>query len=164
MYIIDSSSLIDLKDRNPLDIYLSVWNKLMELHLENRLYSHIEVYLELEGRDDELKEWAKEQKNEYPDFFKKYTPDQQKYVADILSKFESFVKINDGTTKDADPWLVALALEMRSQPTIFGPIKPIILTEEVLKGNRVKIPYVAKHYRIKCVKIFDMFRQEGWKF
>ncbi|AKG90976.1 protein of unknown function {DUF4411} [Geoglobus ahangari] len=164
VYIIDSSSLIDLMDCNPIDIYPSVWKRLIDLHLEDRLYSHIEVYLEIESQDDELKKWAKEQKNKYPNLFRSYSTAQQKYLADILKNFEAFVKINGNTYKDADPWLVALALEIRKTPTIFGPNEPIIVTEEILKGNKVKIPYVSNHYGIKCLKIFDVFRHEGWRF
>ncbi len=168
-YIIDSSSFIELKEHNPLDLYPSVWDRLITLHSENRLCSHVEVYDEIERKDDELKEWSKKQKNSYPKLFENYTTQQQRYPVDILNNFGSFVKVNKATPTDADPWLIALALELKIQirfDSEFGPVgvEPVIVTEEVLKSNQIKIPYVCNHYGIKCLNIFDMFRQEGWTF
>ncbi|RLG15018.1 MAG: hypothetical protein DRN71_02335 [Candidatus Nanohalarchaeota archaeon] len=43
-------------------------------------------------------------------------------------------------------------------------IKRIVVTEEKLRENKIRIPFVCIQYRIESIDIIDMFRAEGWKF
>jgi hypothetical protein len=43
-------------------------------------------------------------------------------------------------------------------------IKRIVVTEEKLRGNKVKIPFICKGNSIESIDIITMFRIEGWKF
>ena len=40
----------------------------------------------------------------------------------------------------------------------------LIVTEEKLRGNRLKIPYVSEKFNLKAINIIEMFRKEGWTF
>ncbi len=159
-YVIDTSSLIDLNRYNPIDLFPSVWNKIDHLVKTEQLVSHIEVFKELSRKDDLLFKWAKT----YKDLFKHYTKRQVEIVQKILEKYPSI--INPNSQYSADPWIIALAVELneeRTQKTLIK-VKWLVVTEEQLKGNRVRIPLICKEYNIDYLKIFDLFRRKGWKF
>jgi len=54
IYIIDTSSLIEMKNRYPKKNFPSLWEKVEELISKNRLISPLEVRKEIEKGDDEL--------------------------------------------------------------------------------------------------------------
>ena len=66
---------------------------------------------------------------------------------------------------EADPWIIALALEMMTDPQkkLFT-IKRIVVTEEKLRRNKVRIPLICKNKTIESIEIISLFRIEGWKF
>lgn len=159
-YVIDSSSLIELNRMNPMDIYESVWKNL-EVLLENGfLISPEEVMKEVSKKDDELRDWAKQHKK----MFIQLDEFQIQKVIEIQSKYPSFVD-PDKENPVADPFVIALALEKDPQQTII-PIekKRIVVSEEKLRGNKIKIPYVCQQYDIECIDVFELFRREKWKF
>ncbi len=161
-YVIDSSSLIELNRRYPIDVFPTLWKNVETLISKGQLISHREVLKEISLMDDSLKKWAKKQKK----FFKKLDERQMEIVREILRKYPSLAK-SDNETAAADPFVIALAVEMGSAPqkTLFQTVKGrIIVTEEKLRGNKVKIPFVCKEYNIECINIIEMCRVEGWKF
>jgi len=158
-YVIDASSLIELQRHNPVDVYPSVWASLEELIKKGFLISHKEVYKEISRKDNQLSEWAKNQKG----FFKDATSKQIEIIKEILKKYPSIVKVD--AQNGADPFIIALAIEMtiNKQQTLF-PVKRIVVTEEKVRGNQVKIPFICKDYNIECIDVIEMFRTEGLKF
>jgi len=163
IYIIDTSSLIEIEPENyPSDIYVGMWSDIENLVKNDRLISHAYVLEELrryEGKKNEILKWAENHKN----IFKDATSQQTKLVQRILAKFPSLIDANGSV--EADPFIIALALEKEPQLTLFPSRKiKIILTEEKLKGNKVRIPFVVKNFGISCLNIFDMFRKEEWRW
>ena len=158
-YVIDSSSLMQLNRSNPIDVFLTVWKKLEGLVNNGTLLAPKEVFYEIQEGDDQLTQWTKKQKK----MFIEPTPKQIEIVKDILSKYPAIVK--EDRKYDADPWIIALAVELSksSQTTLF-PVKRIVVTEERLRGSQIKIPFVCQKYNIEAINIVDMFRLEGWKF
>ncbi len=159
-YIIDSCSLIDLNRHNPIDIFPSLWKKLGELIKSEMMISHIEVFNEITQQDDKLTEWLKD----YKYMFRNFSEKQAEIVKEILKKHPSFVKRD--SKYDADPWIVALAKETQSNPqkTLFYNIKRLVVTEETLRGNKIKVPFVCNEFGIDCINRFEMIRHEGWRF
>jgi len=163
IYVIDTSSLIEIKPENfPPDIYVSMWKDIENLTKNGRLISHVYVLEELrkyEGKEDEILKWAEKHKN----IFKDVTPQQFKLGQQILGKFSSLIDANG--SGEADPFIIALALEKDSQQTLFpSTFEKIVVTEEKLKGNKIKIPFVCQHFGVDCINIFSMFRREGWRW
>jgi len=158
-YIIDSSSLIELNRRNPIDIFPTVWQSIESLISKGLLVAPKEVLYEIMDGDDQLARWAKNQSR----LFKDLTSKQIEIVKDILRSYPSMVK--EYRKHDADSWVIALAVEIASsfQQTLM-PIKRIVVTEEKLRGDKIKIPLVCQKYNIESIDILDMFRIEGWKF
>lgn len=103
--------------------------------------------------------WAKKQS----DLFVEPSQKQIELVKEILTKYPSLIKTD--RRYDADPWVIALAIELiTSQQKTLVTVKRIVVTEEKLRGNKVKIPLVCGKYNIETIDIIDMFRSEGWKF
>jgi len=161
-YIIDSSSLIELNRKYPIDVFPSLWKNVESLIKTGFLLSHEEVYKEIIDGDDQLARWARRHKR----LFKGYDEDQLEIVREILVKYPSLVKA-DNEKASADPFLIAMAvMHLRDkQTTLFKSKKgKLIVTEEKLRGSRVRIPLVCKNYGIDCIDVLEMYRQEGWKF
>jgi hypothetical protein len=158
-YIIDTSSLVELNKHNPMDVYQSVWKQIEQLIKNGRLLAPKEVFHEIGRIDDQLKEWSKTQDK----LFIEPTQKQITLVKDILQKYPSLIDID--RQYDADPWVIALTVELATstQKTLMT-IKRIVVTEEKIRGNRVRIPFVCNDFNIESLDIIGMFREEGWKF
>lgn len=158
-YVIDTSSLVELNKHNPIDIYPSVWNKMEELVKKGRLVAPREVLFEIELMDDQLKDWSREQNK----MFVEPADRQIEIVKEILRKYPSLIDIN--RKYDADPWVIALTVEMVTDPQrTLTEIKRIVVTEEKIRGNRIRIPLICKDYNVEFLDIIGMFREEGWRF
>ena len=121
----DSSSLIELNRRNPIDIFPSVWKNMETLISKGLLVTPAEVLYEITERDDQLAKWAKTQTG----FFRDPTEKQIQHLKRILKSYPSMVR--EDRKYDADPWVIALAIEMTtdSQQTLIQRSIYIILTE-----------------------------------
>lgn len=159
-YVIDTSSLIDLNYRYPVDVFPGIWKNLEKLIKDDLLVSPKEVLKEI--KDNSLKEWAKKQKK----LFRELDELQMKIVKEILEKYPSLAK-PDKDGPQADPFVIALAIALEKDPQQIltkSVRKRIIVTEERLRGNKEKIPFVCKEYGIDCINVIELFRTEGWKF
>jgi hypothetical protein len=166
IYIVDTSSFIAIEpEKYPPDIYVGMWKDLENLIKERRMISHIQVLEELkeyEGKKHEILKWAETHKG----IFVPITPQQIQLVREIVNT-NNFKALIDTTkpTGDTDVFIIALAMEKTSQTTLIPlSTKKIVVCEEQLHGNRIRIPFVCKHFNIECVNIFEMFRREGWKW
>jgi len=157
-YIIDTSSLIKIQPEDyPRDIYVGMWENLEGLIEEDRLISHIKVLDELksyEGKKDEILKWAEMHSN----IFMPIKPEQLSLVKKIVNtnNFRALID-NTKSTGDTDAFIIALAMEK----TLRGRI---VVSEEVLHENKIKIPFVCNYFNIKSTNIFGMFRNEGWRW
>lgn len=156
-YVIDSSSLMTLNRRNPLDLFPTVWDRLAKLAHRDRLVAPMEVFEEINQGDDQLMNWAKMHKT----LFKKQTEKQIELVKDILEKYPSI--LDEDSKFCADPWIVALAIELREQQKLVS-VKQIVVTEERMRGERVRIPLICQKFNIEAIDIVGLIRNEGWKF
>lgn len=158
-YIIDASSLIEMKDKYPEETFPGVWKKMEELYKQGRLLAPFEVREEL--LDDELKIWVKNKKKMF------ISPDdkQIKLVKEILLNYPFLAKPEKLGGPNADPWLIALAVKLKdeNQDDLFCRNKYIIVTEES-KAKKTRIPAVAKNYGIDSISLKELFKNEGWKF
>jgi len=66
-----------------------------------------------------------------------------------------------GNLQQADPWLIALVLDRRSQITMFSQEIAVVSQENIL--STCKIPAVCKHYKIEHYDLFQFFDKNGWK-
>lgn len=153
VYIADTSALIDLKDKYPMDIFEGLWKELEKLCKSKRFIAPEEVRKEI--RDDGLIKWLRKSDM----LFISPDSEQVEKVKEILSKY-SFLAKEEGKA-NADPWLIALAI-VRVRSQLFKGKHVILTQESKTKANR--IPAVAKEYGIECYDLIELFRSEGWKF
>ena len=157
----DTSPFIEMKESYPKDIFPKLWENIEKLCKEGRLIAPFEVKNEIEQGDDELKRWVRS-KNIRKIFIK---PDksQVKLVTEILKHYDFLAKPGK-PGPNADPWVIALAIEKNNeaQANLFHN-KYIVVTEES-KTRTDRIPAVCRNYNIECINLIELFRKEGWKF
>ena len=159
IYIIDTSSLIEMKNKYPQDVFPTVWQRMDELYRAGRLIAPLKVKEEI--KDDELIEWLKNKEK----IFIKSDKEQCDIVKEILKNFPYLAKPEKPDAPNADPWIIALALELKKeeQEKLLPENEYIIITEES-KTKPNKIPGVCNHYDIKCINLLELFKEERWKF
>ncbi len=135
IYVIDSSSLIELHHHNPMDVYPTIWQHLEALIKETRVVAPREVLDEIVIRDDKLAEWVKVHKKLFLDL----TYEQIKILKDTLEEYSSLLR--EDRRYDADAFVITLAKTMASQKTLTN-MKIVVITEEKARGNKINIPFV----------------------
>lgn len=152
-YVIDSCSLIRLKEVYPIDVFSPVWERMTELAECGALVSCEEIYEELEsvqGEKDVVLDWAIAHRSIF------YPSDEltQEKVLEILGIHPHLLDLKKAKSS-GDPFLIATAMKFRC----------IVVSDEKPSGGpgKVKIPDVCKHHNIPCIQLLDMFRAEGLK-
>lgn len=189
IYVIDTSTIIELFKNHPIDIYQQFWNTLNSrfdgLLREGKLiilnYVKDEVIHTVgkisDGSDDPAVMWIKN-RNKYivnlEDDISVY-----KEVKNILELFPESAQI-DKLPPDADPFLIAYIFVQKNQMRITeNDFKYVIVTQEhenkkidlekIKKKMKpiteiTKIPSICKYYGIKSMDYCEMFRYEKWTF
>ncbi len=160
IYVIDTSS-ISVLIRHYWGLVEGLKEKIENLINNGRLISSIEVFRELERYDDGHK-WAKT----YKEIFIPITRTQIKIIKEKIAPVEEFQSFlfPKGKDRNADPFLIAIAIEEKNKITLTETKKEVfVVTEEKLKGNKVKIPYVCRKIGLGSIDLKGMFKEEGWR-
>jgi hypothetical protein len=128
----------------------SVWEQLAELINEGRLKASIEVYHDLEKKDDELFKWCKEHKER---LVVEIDSNIQTHVSRIMKAYPRLVDTVRGRS-GSDPFVIALAASM--DPTM------TVVTEEF--AGKVRIPDVCNAEKIDVCGLADLIEREDWSF
>ena len=150
VYSVDSSALIHAWRRiyRPKNFGF-VWDGFDTLIEEGRFKASIEVYNELQKKDDELFAWCKERKEA---MFVEIDDDTQAIVAQIMRDHPKLVDTTKGRS-GADPFVIALAAT--TNPAI------TVVTEEALGKSR--IPDVCNAQKILWCGVADLIEKEDWR-
>lgn len=148
VYVIDTCSLTELKNKYPQKAFPQVWSLIEFLVTDGRLISIEEVAVEIEAVADEVSEWAKAHRSIFVDL----DDDLQLTTRVILAKFPHLIDVKKRKSS-ADPFIIALAM-LR---------KATVVTQEKPSGgpHKVKIPDVCKSFRIPCIPLLEMLLNEG---
>lgn len=151
IYSVDSSALIHGWRRvyRPKNFGF-VWEQMDALIQQHQLRSSVEVYNELEKKDDELFKWCKERKEA---MFVEIDDEIQKHVTRIMAAYPRLVDTVKGRS-GADPFVIALAAT--TNPNM------VVVTEE--HPGKTKIPDVCNAEKIDCCGLADLIEREDWKF
>lgn len=156
VYVIDTSSLIELNQHYPQDTFSGLWDKLEALVQNDRMIAPKEVLREISpGKSPDLHGWCKNNAK----MFIENNREILMYVAEIMANHAQLVPINKSGPV-ADPFIIALA---RSRKNNLTNSKIVIVTQEAV-GSKYKIPFVSRTFEITCVKLMELIRQENWKF
>jgi hypothetical protein len=151
IYSADSSALIHGWHRiyRPKNFGF-IWDRLGGLIEQRRLRASIEVYNDLEKKDDELFKWCKERKEK---LVVEIDEDIQAHVARIMATYPRLVDTVKGRS-GSDPFVIALAAT--ANPTM------TVVTEE--HAGKVRIPDVCNAEKIAFCGLADLIEREDWKF
>ena len=153
MYCLDTSALLEAAVRSyPMDVFPTLWEHLDEMIAQGELLSPDEVLEELKKKDDALFAWA----GQRPMLFYPLDSPLQLVVRDeILATFPRLVDSKKNRSQ-ADPFVVGLA-KMTGR---------IVVTSEKHSGTveNPKIPNVCDHFRIRCISLLQLIRDQGWNF
>jgi hypothetical protein len=127
-----------------------VWDRLEILIEQGRFKASIEVYNDLEKKDDELFKWCKERKDKLVvDIDEKV----QAHVSRIMNAYPRLVDTVKGRS-GSDPFVIALALN--ANPTM------TVVTEEFV--GKIRIPDVCNAEKIDYCGLADLIERENWNF
>ena len=151
-YSIDTSAILDGWRRHYApDVFPIIWEKLDELINTGELRATEEVLFELEKKDDNVYDWAKD----HPLLFVPIDSQIQQIVASILEDYERLVDTRKNRTS-ADPFVIALAQINNA----------CVVTGEHLSNNLDKpnIPDVCDALGIRYINFFSLIKEQGWVF
>lgn len=150
-YIFDSNVFITLQQRQPLDLYPSVWEKVGKLMEDGIIISSQEVLDEILAGNDELSSWAKKRS----EYFIPTAEEIQLEVRNILKEHRGLVE--GGKKKNtADPFVIAIAKILKAS----------VVTEEGRTNNlnTPKIPDVCSKLTIPCMNFVSFSREMKFSF
>lgn len=152
-YILDTNIIIDVTRRIYPPRHRDEARAIVErLISEGSIVSHKEVLLELElgaKPGDEPLAWCKANSGIFCDL----TPDQEAHLVKVLSEHPGILDPRK-TGPDADPFLVALALE----------IGGVVVTGDgsTYRSGKTQIKDVCDAYGIRCIDVDTFLSENGW--
>lgn len=149
IYIVDMSSLKELHDRYPKNLFPTIWQHITSLIQNGEFYSHIEVQREIKNTiypKDKLLQWSNKNKK----IFLGIDDCQINQISQIKLQYNSSYWQNEMNRPApwADPYLIAMAI----------CDKAIIITQEhKTKANR--IPPIAAQFGIQSSNLLEFFQE-----
>jgi len=162
IYCFDSSAFIALgnTDKNIIKIPDSLWDYLEKMMSNGTIISHKLVYSELTSsskKPDFIAVWIAD-KDVY--FFEK-TFVQIALIPQIIKNFPDLIDYQR-EREQADPWLVALAMEKAQEQNLFYDNISIVITQENPNSSK-KIPAACRHFKISHKSLREFFDEVGVK-
>jgi hypothetical protein len=152
VYCVDSSTLMNFERWLPVDIFPGLWDDLGGMIKKGRLFSHREVYDEIQVGSGYLVDWSQN----YRTMFIEHTPEQGALVRKILKAFPELSGANKTSSQHADAWLVATALLATPMWTV--------VADESARPEKRKIPAACKHFGVPAMSGAEFLRAEGWRY
>jgi len=151
-FSIDTSCLVNAWNRTyQIEILPSIWEHVEAIIWDGVAVVTIQVYEEIERKDDALAEWCKERK----DMFHPIDEGHIEHLAGIMERYPRIASAGSGRNF-ADPWVIALA-------QCFDP-PCCVVTEEGTsrKETNPKIPFVCESEGLTHCTFNRLLRDTGW--
>jgi hypothetical protein len=160
IYCFDSSSLIVLGmvHTQVMEIPKALWSRLDSSFTAGEIISHRLVFDEISSNaknPDFIARWIADKKS----YFLGKTPMQVELVVDIIKAFPKLIDYQS-EHEQADPWLIALAMEKSKENTLFYINLLSVVTQESPRSSQ-KIPAACKHFGIQCKSLKDFFKNNN---
>lgn len=161
IYCFDSSIFITLNRVNNILPVPDIWIELDNLLKKGRLISHIYVYNEFNPnsqKPDFLGKWVKDRKK----YFMAETEAQFNHIRLILAKFSRLIDPNKEKNQ-ADPWIIALAMEKNEENSLFGSNNEYIVVSRESPRSSIKIPAVCEAFDVPHMSLDEFLEDNGWR-
>ncbi len=160
VYCFDTSAFVMLSrtSENIIELPKELWAHLEKMMREGEIISHEIVFAEINSgtKDpDFITKWVADKK----DSFLKKTHNQVVEVSKIVKQFPGLID-SDAEHEQADPWIIALAIEKCKDRTLFQDCECIVVSQESQKSSK-KIPAVCSFFNIKHFSLKDFFTDIG---
>jgi hypothetical protein len=155
IWVIDASSIIGVREQVGRANERKIFNALSSLAAKSQLVWPAEVTQEVEAAlvADSAVAWIKAHRS-----YGERTP-KLETVKSVLLKAPGLVD-PDSTREQADPYVVALAVEMASND-LFAPIVTVITEDRRDKPTKVSLATAAGLLRIPTVPLSAFLRSQG---
>ena len=80
-------------------------------------------------------------------------------MSDVVNRFDRLINI-DNERDQADPWLVALAVEKTEQ----DPAREYIVVTQEKQASSVKLPAACRGFGVGCIPLAQFFDENGITF
>jgi len=161
-FCIDTSVFITMHRYYPKWMIPDLWIYLEDLFKDKKIISHKIVYDEIvpkKQNKDKLANWIKIFK---PNFI---SPSQRQFdlIPDILKKFPKLIDAQS-EKEQADPWLIAMLIEIMENDGMFGDQSDYIMVTTESERSTIKLPAACKHYMIRHMNLFEFFKFNTFEF
>ena len=154
-YVFDSGPLIWMFRYYYPGRFLTLWEQFDAMVQAQSIVSVKEVSRELDGQDDLLANWVKDNR----DVFHTPTGPELELVSSIFAvpHFQGLIRKQERLQGKAvaDPFVIAKAGCMENG---------CVITTEKYKKNAAQIPNVCKHFNIPNMNLEEFMEEEDWVF
>lgn len=162
IYCFDSSAFIALNRAHNTIPVPDLWKELDKLFKAGKIISHELVFDEIHpGRKspDFLEKWIGDKKG----YFIGITEKQSEVVTAILNSYPTLIDYKK-ERNEADPWLIALAVEKAEEVTLFEKSTLIYVISQEKITSTTKIPAVCRQFKIPHMNLEQFYKDNNWKF
>ncbi len=154
-YVFDSGPLIWMFRYYYPDRFPSLWEQFGVLVANQKIISVKEVSRELEGQEDLLESWVKDNVS----VFQVPTAEELVLVGDIfqIPHFQGLIRKQERLQGKpvADPFVIAKANCIDNG---------CVVTTEKLKANASQVPNVCEYFKIQYMNLEEFMEEERWVF
>ena len=162
IYFIDSSSLVTIFRTTSNDLIDQIWEKLEELFLNGRMFSHRFVYDEI-TTDSKRPDLLSKKITPLQTYFKPVIFEQAQLVSDIVKRFPNLIDPKN-EKEQAAPWLIAAAVLEQNQYSLFNPNKKVYVVSEESESDPNGIPSVSKGLGLEHLNLSSLYQINNWSF
>lgn len=162
IYCIDASAFITMHRFYPMRIIPDLWTHLEELFNQKKILSHQIVFDEIvpkTGKKDDLAQWL----SGFRQNFISTSQRQVELVPDILSHFPKLID-PESEKEQADPWMVAMLIEMMEQDGMFGDQSDYVMVTTESEKRTTRLPAACRYYNIPHMNLFQFFKANNFEF
>lgn len=162
IFCVDASAFITMHRFYSIRMIPDLWSHLEDLFNRKEILSHQIVFDEIvpkAGKKDELAQWL----SNFRSNFISTSQRQLELVPDILSNFPKLIDA-ESEKDQADPWLVAMLVEIMEQDGMFGAQSDYVMVTTESERKATKLPAVCQHYNIRHMNLFEFFEANEFEF
>lgn len=149
VYVMDTSSLMELHNRYPESLFPTIWKHVKEMIVRDEIISHIEVHREIKNTlypADKLLKWSNKNKKIFHGIDDCQTHQIQKIQPEYNPQY--WQNEMNRPAPWADPYLIAVAICEQA----------IVITQEnKTKANR--IPPIGLKFGVKSLNLLEFFHE-----
>ena len=159
IFCLDANVFIFMHRFYPMQHIPDLWTLLADLFHEHKIISHRYVYDEIIPFQDGLSQWLVN----FKPYFLPISLRQTELVKDVLKNFPKLINHNYEKNQ-ADPWLIALLLELMEKDGMFGDHSKYVLVTNENSSSTIKLPAACRFYNIRHMDLWQFFTANGFRF